>query len=68
MLINTDSVKRMIRENKVDQIYDVIHSGAQAGMVSKDISLVNLVKKNLISREQALPYMRMPQLLTTPGM
>jgi twitching motility protein PilT len=63
VLVVTDVVRRLIRENKPEQIYDIMHTGAGAGMVSKDQSLIILARSGAITREVALPRMRMPQML-----
>ena len=63
VMIATDVVRRLIREGKPEQIYDVMQTGTAQGMVSRDMSLVNLVKKGLLLKEQAVPRMRNPQLL-----
>jgi len=67
LLMATDAVRRLIRENKPEQLYDIIQTGSTLGMVSKDLSLSVLVKGGRISRETALQRMRMPQLMATLG-
>jgi twitching motility protein PilT len=63
ILIATQAVRQLIRENKLEQINDAIQSGMQAGMISKDASIKNLFSKKLITREVALENMRNPELL-----
>jgi twitching motility protein PilT len=67
VLIATDVVRRLIREGKPEQIYDIMQTGTAQGMVSKDMALVTLVKKGQITKEQAIPRMRNPQLLDVQG-
>ena len=67
LLMVTDAVRRMIRENKPEQLYDVIQTGTNLGMVSKDLSLAMLAKTGKITKEQALQRMRTPQLMQSLG-
>lgn len=63
ILLANSAVRQLIRENKLEAINDVIHSGVDAGMISKDSSIQNLYRKNIITKETALQYMRNPQLI-----
>jgi len=63
VLVATEAVRRIIRENKPEQLYDIIQTSSGLGMVSRDQSLVALVKKGLLAKEVAVTRMRMPQLL-----
>ena len=62
-LIATNAVRQMIRENKLDMINDVILSGSQVGMMSKDTAIKNLYAQKLITREVAMEHMRRPEAL-----
>jgi len=53
MFVNS-AVKNMIREVKVHQIYSAIQAGGRRGMMTMDMSLVNLYKAGKISEEIAL--------------
>jgi len=55
MLANA-AVRNLIRERKIYQIDLVIETSIQEGMISLNRSLVNLVKRNEISLEQAEGY------------
>jgi len=55
MLANA-AVRNLIRERKIYQIDLVIETSIQEGMISLNRSLVNLVKRNEISLEQAESY------------
>lgn len=48
VLVGTDAVKNLIREDKVAQIYSMIQTGAQYGMVTLDQTLRNLVDSHVI--------------------
>jgi len=63
ILVATHAVRQMIRENKLDMINDVIQSGSQLGMVSRDNSIKNLYAKKVITREVAMEHMRNPETL-----
>tara|TARA_B100000579_G_scaffold437992_1_gene470633 strand:- start:6332 stop:7390 length:1059 start_codon:yes stop_codon:yes gene_type:complete len=56
ILVNTPSIKALIRENNIHQIDNYILSGAKDGMVRMDDSIINLYNDHLITRENALYY------------
>ena len=53
IMIGTPAIRNLIREAKVPQIYGMIQTGRDAGMVTMDQSLDDLVSRNLVSRETA---------------
>ena len=53
ILINNPAVSNLIREGKIDQIENVIQSGAMVGMQRMDSALMRLVDANIISPEEA---------------
>lgn len=53
VLLATDAIRNMIREGKTHQIDSVIQTGIKYGMVPMDFSLSNLVKRRVISLEEA---------------
>jgi twitching motility protein PilT len=57
VLVNTPAAANLIRENKVEQIKNVIQTGAQLGMASYAQDLKRLVKEGLISEETAEIYL-----------
>ena len=63
ILINTPVVSRMIRENKLNKIIPAIQGGAEDGMQTFNMSLVELCKKGLVSREQAMANATNPEEL-----
>ena len=65
ILIATPAVRQLIRANHLEAINDAIQSGAQVGMISKDIAIKTLFKKKLIDQKSALASMRNPDLLAT---
>src|SRR5216684_6108756 len=50
----TPAIRNLIREEKVHQIYSSIQSGSKYGMQTMNQSLSDLVKRHLITREDAL--------------
>ena len=56
VLINTQSIKALIRENNIHQIDNYILSGSKDGMVRMDNSILSLFQNNQISKEEALNY------------
>ncbi len=63
IMIMTDAIGNLIRENKIVQINSAIQTGMRVGMCTLDGSLVNLIRKNLISMETALEYTNNPEAL-----
>ena len=55
MLVNS-AIRNMIRENKTPQIDGTIQMCGAQGMVSMDLSLAALLRRGLISREDALHF------------
>lgn len=55
MFLN-NAIRNMIRESKVHQIDSIIVSSQDEGMLSMDISLFNLYKQGVITKDIALTY------------
>ena len=55
------SIRAMIRENKLHQIYSALHSGKDEGMHTLDQSLADLVRQNEITFEEGLETARQPE-------
>ncbi|MBX3663196.1 MAG: type IV pilus twitching motility protein PilT [Burkholderiales bacterium] len=53
IMIGTPAIRNLIRENKVAQMYSAIQTGAQLGMQTLDQNLVDLVKRNIVSADEA---------------
>ena len=56
ILVNTQAIGHLIREEKVHQIRGLMQTGKQHGMVLMDESLVRLAKEGRISRQLACEY------------
>ena len=55
IMIGTSAIRNLIREAKVPQIYGMIQTGKEAGMVTMDQSLEELVSRGVVEREVARP-------------
>src|SRR5690606_11173462 len=53
IMIGTPAIRNLIRENKIAQMYCAIQTGQQYGMQTLDQCLQDLVKKGLITKEEA---------------
>jgi twitching motility protein PilT len=53
IMIGTLAIRNLIREAKVPQIYGMIQTGREAGMMTMDQSLENLVSQGVVDRETA---------------
>lgn len=54
ILLGTDAVLNLIRENKAHQIPSALQTGAREGMCTLDYSLAQLVNQGVITKEKAL--------------
>lgn len=59
----TPAIRNMIRDNKVHQIDGLITTSAKDDMISMDMSLMNLCKQGIITKETALTYASNPEML-----
>src|SRR5262249_9368501 len=53
ILVGTNAVRNLIRENQVAQIYSMIQTGTRYGMVTMEDSIKGLVQQGIISEETA---------------
>ena len=53
IMVGTPAIRNLIREAKVAQMYSAIQTGAQLGMQTLDQNLQDLVKRNVVSKEEA---------------
>ncbi len=56
VLIGTDGILNLIRENKAHQITSALQTSLNVGMCTLDYSLAQLVKDGIITREEALSH------------
>jgi len=62
ILIGTVAVRNLIREGKVHQIPSAMQSGQKAGMQTLDMALLDLVRRDLVTREEAQAKTLTPNL------
>ncbi|MGE8281931.1 MAG: twitching motility protein PilT, partial [Stenotrophomonas sp.] len=56
IMVATPAIRNLIREDKVAQMYSSIQTGQAVGMQTLDQNLQDLVKRSLITRNQAKEY------------
>jgi twitching motility protein PilT len=61
IMIGTPAIRNLIRENKVAQMYSMIQTGAQHGMLTLDQCLLDLVRRNTITHAEARTYAKSPE-------
>lgn len=64
VMIANNPVRALIRDGKVHQIHNAMMSGRKLGMQSMDDSLADLVKRGVVSLEQALRRAQNPDELS----
>ena len=63
MLVNS-AIANMIRENKIQQMDNVIYAGSSEGMISMDNDILRLYREKRITRENALLFALNPDILS----
>ncbi len=58
ILLGTNAVRNLIRENKIPQIYSTMQTGQSLGMQTLDESLYELVRRGIVDPSIVLPLMR----------
>ena len=53
IMVGTPAIRNLIREGKVAQMYSAIQTGQQLGMQTLDQNLQELVKRNIVSMDEA---------------
>jgi twitching motility protein PilT len=53
IMLGTHAIRNLIRENKIAQMYSSIQTGQSLGMQTLDQCLVELVKRNVIAKQEA---------------
>ena len=54
IMIGTPAIRNLIRENKIAQMYSAIQTGQAFGMKTLDQDLNELVKKNVVTKQEAM--------------
>ncbi|MCT4565298.1 MAG: type IV pilus twitching motility protein PilT [Maledivibacter sp.] len=55
-MIGTTAIRNLIREGKTHQIQTIVQTGSKFGMKTMDMSISELFRRGIISRETALSY------------
>ena len=63
IMVTTPAIRNLIREEKIHQIYSAMQAGQKFGMQTMNQSLIELVQKRQISREEALNRSMQPEEL-----
>ncbi|MGE5625067.1 MAG: type IV pilus twitching motility protein PilT [Bacillota bacterium] len=53
IMIGTGAIRNLIRENKIAQMYSAIQTGQQYGMQTLDQNLQDMIRKGIITKEEA---------------
>lgn len=61
LLINNSAVSNLIRERRTHEIQTVIETGLEYGMIDMNRSLIDMVKKGMITVENAFAYSTNPK-------
>jgi twitching motility protein PilT len=64
IMVTTPAVRNLIREEKIHQIYSSMQAGQKFGMQTMNQSLLELVQKRKITREEALNRSMLPDELS----
>ncbi|MHC5010027.1 MAG: type IV pilus twitching motility protein PilT [Planctomycetota bacterium] len=56
VMIANSAIRALIRDDKAHQIYSIIQTGGKSGMQTMNASLCDLVRRNLITLEQAMTH------------
>jgi twitching motility protein PilT len=67
VLVATDAVRTLIRENKMAQLISVMQTGSKYGMQTLEDNLNTLVANNAITYEQALSRSNVPEEIKRVG-
>lgn len=65
IMVMTHAIRNVIRDNKIYEINNIIHTSSEAGMIPLDKSLAELVKKGLVELEVAQNYVLDPEYFTS---
>ena len=62
VMVGIPAIRNLIREDKVAQMYSAIQTGQQFGMQTLDQCLQDLVKRGVVSRQEASGYAKSKDL------
>jgi len=56
IMVGVPAIRNLIREDKVAQMYSSIQTGSAYGMQTLDQALLEMIKKGLVNRDEAVAY------------
>ncbi|MDE2235269.1 MAG: type IV pilus twitching motility protein PilT [Gammaproteobacteria bacterium] len=56
IMLGTPAIRNLIRENKIAQMYSAIQTGQASGMQTLDQNLTDVVRKGMITKDEARVY------------
>jgi twitching motility protein PilT len=63
IMIGTPAIRNLIREDKIPQMYSAIQTGQAAGMQTLDQCLLDLVRRKVVSKQEAVKKVANKELL-----
>lgn len=63
IMLASEAVKNLIRDNKTFMLDNIISTSSQVGMISLEKSLADLVNRNLVDSSEAMKYTTKPEIL-----
>ncbi|MAZ76885.1 MAG: type IV pili twitching motility protein PilT [Micavibrio sp.] len=54
ILIGTNAVKNLVRENQIPQVYSMMQTGSRYGMITMEEAVNNLLQQGTITQEEAM--------------
>jgi twitching motility protein PilT len=63
VMVTTPAIRNLIREEKIHQIYSAMQSGQKFGMQTMNQSLVELIRKRQITKEEGMNRSTLPEEL-----
>jgi twitching motility protein PilT len=61
VMIGSNAIRNLIRENKIAQMYSALQTGQSVGMQTLDQNLAELLKRNLITPAEARSKAKLPE-------
>ena len=61
ILLGSNAIRNLIRENKIAQMYSALQTGQSLGMQTLDQNLQDLVRRNLITVQEARSKAKLPE-------
>ena len=54
ILVATNAVRNLIRENQVPQIYSMLQTGSSRGMITMEDSIMGLIEAGIVEKEEGM--------------